>query len=263
MVTFGEAMKARSAEVHADFVLPLISDGARVLDCGAGSAMISVELALARPSSRVIAVDLDGNGFTDAHDHCARNGIGNIEFATADAHALAFGDETFDVVVCHSMLELCDDPVLALTEMKRVLRPGGHIASAAVEYSGMIRSGPSLDALNLFYAVREQVWARLEPEARPRIGRRLREYLGTAGFVDVVAMAGYLSYGTPDAVRSFGRDRAADCDDPFFRAIALEHGLLTERDLEDIKQGWLEWSESPSAFAAFAWCRAVGTKPER
>jgi precorrin-6B methylase 2 len=57
VVTFGEAMKARRAEVNAEFVLPLISDGARVLDCGAGSATISVELALARPSSRVTAVD--------------------------------------------------------------------------------------------------------------------------------------------------------------------------------------------------------------
>lgn len=260
VVTFDEAMKARSAEVHCDFVLPLISEGARVLDCGAGSGTISVGLALAKPATRVTAVDLDGDRFADALNHCARTGIGNIEFAMADARALPFGDATFDVVVCHSMLELLDHPVRALAEMKRVLRAGGQVAAASVEYSGMVRSGPALDALDLFYAVREQVWARLEPRARPRIGRRLREYLGAAGFNDVVATARYLSYGTPDEVRSFGLERAADCDDPVFRGIALGHDLLTARDLENIKQGWLDWSVSANAFAAFAWCRAVGTK---
>ncbi|MGI8792337.1 MAG: methyltransferase domain-containing protein [Acidimicrobiales bacterium] len=168
---------------------------------------------------------------------------------------------TFDVVLCHSMLEVSHDPVLALEQMLRVLQPGGHIALASVAYSGMIRGGPHLELIERFFAVRERVWARLEPPADPRIGHRLPELLDRAGFTEIDVHAHYISYGTPDAVRAFGLARAADFDDPGYRDVALEHGFLTKAELADTKRAWAAWSASPAAFVAFPWCRAVGRKP--
>lgn len=44
-----------------------------------------------------------------------------------DIHDLRFDDESFDVVTCISILEHVADPPLAITEMTRVLKPGGAI----------------------------------------------------------------------------------------------------------------------------------------
>jgi ubiquinone/menaquinone biosynthesis C-methylase UbiE len=50
-----------------------------------------------------------------------------VDLQQGDAHHLAFADDSFDAVVC--TLSLCNipDPDQALVEMRRVLRPGGHL----------------------------------------------------------------------------------------------------------------------------------------
>ena len=50
-----------------------------------------------------------------------------IDLREGDAHKLAFDDESFDTVVCTFSLCNIPDPHQALTEMQRVLRPGGHL----------------------------------------------------------------------------------------------------------------------------------------
>ncbi|HEX4162392.1 MAG TPA: methyltransferase domain-containing protein [Acidimicrobiales bacterium] len=48
-----------------------------------------------------------------------------IEFPEADIHDLSFPDDHWDVVVHSDTLEHVDDPLVALTECRRVLRPAG------------------------------------------------------------------------------------------------------------------------------------------
>ena len=50
--------------------------------------------------------------------------VGDIE---ADMHKTELDDESFDTIVCTDVLHLTPSPVSAITEMARVLKPGGHI----------------------------------------------------------------------------------------------------------------------------------------
>jgi hypothetical protein len=77
---------------------------------------------------------------------------------------------------------------------------------------------------------------------------------------DVVASSTYICHGTARAVRQFGQGRAEDCQDDWYVDSALRHGLATGKEIEEMRRAWLEWSQAPTSYAAFCWCRALGWK---
>jgi SAM-dependent methyltransferase len=192
--------------------------------------------------------------------YVAEHEIDNVEFRVGSVYDLDFPADAFDACLCHSMLETLDRPLDGLVELRRVLKPGGVLGVACVEYGGLVLAGPAAELLGRFYDIREQVW-QLENAADPYRGRQLRGLLERAGFRSVIATSKYFSYGTAEAVESFGVARAEDCNDGWFRHSATAHRLASAPDFDAMQRAWLEWSKSPDAYLAFAWCRALGWKP--
>jgi SAM-dependent methyltransferase len=256
--SFEASLKVRNAADYADFLLPYLDDDFCVLDVGCGTGTIT--LGVAEAVGHVFAVDRSEEEFADARRYAAEHQIENVEFRVGSVYALDFPVDCFDACLCHSMLETLDRPLDGLIEIKRTLKPGAVLGVACVEYGGLILAGRNDALLRRFYAIRERVW-QLENAADPYRGRQLRGLLARAGFEGVVATSKYFCYGTRDAVKAFGLARAEDCSDGWYGRSARTHGLATARDLDAMRRAWLEWSKSPDAYAAFAWCRALGRKP--
>jgi SAM-dependent methyltransferase len=97
---------------------------ARVLDVGCGMGQTLGALAARRPAESVgVDTDLEVLAFGRRLDK--REG-GRIGFVRATAHALPFGDQAFTHVICRNALTYMHHR-RALTEMARVLRPGGFL----------------------------------------------------------------------------------------------------------------------------------------
>jgi SAM-dependent methyltransferase len=95
--------------------------GKRVLDLGCRTGALTRAYAA---GNEVVGVDVD----RDALDEAARHGI---ETVWADVEEpLPFDDAAFDVVVAAELLEHLDRPDRVVTEIGRVLRPGGTIAGS-------------------------------------------------------------------------------------------------------------------------------------
>jgi ubiquinone/menaquinone biosynthesis C-methylase UbiE len=257
-MTLGAKLADRNASDYADFLIPYLTPTSRVVDVGCGEGTISV--GLAEVAGHVVGVDLDDAAVADARRNATKRGIGNVEFREGTVYSLRLPDNDFDACLCHSVLEEIDRPLDALHEIKRTLKSGGVLGAACVEYGGLILAGPKEPLLRRFYAIRERTW-QLDAGSDPYRGRALRGLLANAGFEGVVATAKYFSYGTSDAVRAFGMARAEDCRDERYATSAQAHGLATVRDLRAMENAWFEWSQSPHSYAAFAWCRATGFKP--
>ena len=101
--------------------------GERVLDVACGTGLIArLAAAIVGPEGSVTGVDLAPDMVEVARTIDAGGGA-PIEWREGDAAALPFADESFDVVLCQMGIMFMDDVETALTEMMRVLSPGGRI----------------------------------------------------------------------------------------------------------------------------------------
>lgn len=109
-----------------------VSDAAdRVIDVGCGPGSITV--GLGQVAGHVTGVDLDDAEFTDARTYVAEHDIENVTFLEGSVYQLDFPDASFDACTLFSMLETLDEPVAALAEIRRVVRPGGVIGASSIE----------------------------------------------------------------------------------------------------------------------------------
>jgi SAM-dependent methyltransferase len=122
----------RSAKVLAYLEQVGVRTFNRVLDDGCGGGGMGVSFA--EEGRWVIGIE-PGDRFRDAGIRLAsEKGIRNITFCRADGTTLPFGDNSFDLVLSHSVIEHVADPLAYLQEARRVLAPGGHMLLQTAPY---------------------------------------------------------------------------------------------------------------------------------
>lgn len=103
-----------------------VPPGGIALDVGSGPGNVTASLARAAgPDGLALGVDISEPMLARA----VRNEAGpQVGFIKADAQRLPLRDNTIDVAVSTAVLQLVPDPAAALSEIARVLRPGGKLA---------------------------------------------------------------------------------------------------------------------------------------
>lgn len=99
--------------------------GQRVLDVGCGTGVVAVTAA--RRGARVTGLDLTPALLVRARENAALAGV-DVEWHEGDAEALPFPDASFDVVLSQFGHIFAPRPDVVVTEMLRVLKPGGVLA---------------------------------------------------------------------------------------------------------------------------------------
>jgi arsenite methyltransferase len=127
---FYDSAQALSRRLMVAFRHPIewlaIPQGGVALDVGCGPGSVTPSLARAAgPDGLALGVDISKPMLARAVRAQAGPQTG---FMLADAQRLPLRDETVDAVVSIAALQLIPDPEAALTEMGRVLRPGGRLA---------------------------------------------------------------------------------------------------------------------------------------
>lgn len=246
----------RTAENSAGFLLPHLTPGLRLLDVGCGPGTITLDLAErvgaltgTGPADQVVGIDTSPDVITAAQANQAERGADpeRVRFQVGSIYAIDAPDASFDIVYAHQVLQHLSDPVAALREMRRVCRPDGWVAVRDSDYAGFTWAplDPRLDRwMSLYHELARGNGA--EPDA----GRYLLGWAQQAGFSHIVPSASVWCFATPADRAWWGGNWAERVTQSSYATQALERGLATPAELEDLAAGFRQWVAAPDGWFA-------------
>jgi SAM-dependent methyltransferase len=227
-----------------------LQDGMEVIDVGCGAGIISAAIASKIPTGKVWGIDTSTALLDAAAKFPTSRQIENLSFIPGDVYDLPLPDRTIDFGYGRLLFQHLSEPLRALAEFDRVLKPGGTICLVDVVDS-WFTIDPEPPA---FTALRQ----RLLPIQRaqggdPQVGGKLGNYLATAGFS---AIETRIEVVTSDRVGGIGR---------FLELLSFGNPYHSiNPDLEVLiasaRQATAELATLPSAWAAFGLFVTTGRK---
>jgi ubiquinone/menaquinone biosynthesis C-methylase UbiE len=257
--TFADAsvsrlLAERTADEWAAFVLPYLTPGMSLVDVGCGPGSITLGLAAKVAPGQVIGIDIEPAQVERAATAAAAQHVTNALFKVGNAYDVPLGDKSVDVIFANTLLNYLQEPLRALQEFRRLLKPDGFVAIRETDATTIVIEPPSAAveaAVDLSVRYRNL-------QGNQANGRRLRALLVDSGFTRIKSQAFAHTYGENELGNTVDAFlRAAP-----FRAAALQHGWTSEAALEQILTESRVWSQRPDAFAAQLVFTVLGWAPE-
>jgi SAM-dependent methyltransferase len=121
------------AGVGNPFELRSLDPGERVVDGGSGAGFDSfVAARQVGDSGVVVGIDMTTEMLDKSRATAEMLGLSNVEFRRGLLEAMPVEDGWADVVISNGVINLCPDKRAVLREIRRVLRPGGHLQFADI-----------------------------------------------------------------------------------------------------------------------------------
>lgn len=249
-------MKSRTLEQHGAFVLPWLRPNQRILDCACGPGTLTLDFAQRVPEGEVIGIDLESAQFAETQYYVQQEGIKNLTFQQADIYALPFEDNSFDLVFASAVLGNLNTPQAAVTEMVRVLRPGGVIALKEFDHGGdlIYPMTPVLEhSLELYMRIRAHNGHEVAG------GRRLKEFLHEARCQEMSISSVCDTRATPETLSAYvdmNNRLQLEMLEPQYIAL----GWCQPGEVAEHAKAWEEFARDPRAISVSTWVQAIGRK---
>ena len=151
--------------------------GERIVDIGCGPGFYCAELAEeVGTSGSIVGVDGSASMLALAQRRCAE--LANVELVEGEATAVPVADGSFDAAISVQVQEYVPDIAASLSEMLRVLKPGGRVLIWDIDWATASVSGEPERTARVLRAWDEHL-------ANPFLPRTLTRELRAAGFDDV------------------------------------------------------------------------------
>ena len=156
--------------------------GEKALDAGCGTGLLTALMsAQVGDLGLITGIDYSQNMLDLAEGRC--NKLGNVELHQGSVTELPFEADSFDATSCIQTLLYVDDVVAAISELHRVLKPGGRVGIIETDWHGVVISSPD------HQLTRVMIDAWDSTVSSPNLPPKLIPMLQAAGFSAIRAQA--------------------------------------------------------------------------
>jgi ubiquinone/menaquinone biosynthesis C-methylase UbiE len=215
-----------------------VQPGECILDVGCGTGEDAIAFARYMPrASKVVGIDRDLVMIAEAWRRVAGHTL-PVEFKVADIHNLDFADNSFHGCRSDRVFQHLEDPACALSEMMRVLHPGGRIVISDPDWATLVIDGPDPKVTRKIVAFICDVQIR-----NSDMGRKLRSLFQRMKLKNIMASAGAVlitNFPLADQVWSLQKNAAE----------ALTAGAITEQEHTEWRRAVSHTTESNNFLGA-------------
>ncbi len=155
------------SELVLSLLLEACPGAETLLDAGCGRGERLAAAAAAFPRAKRFGVDLDAENVSAARERCP-----GAEIVAGDVCALPWETERFDAALCECTLSLLSEPEQCLSELHRVLRPGGTLLLSDLIGGGAAPERTLVSPAGAVRWIASRAWTEAAAEAAGfRIGR--------------------------------------------------------------------------------------------
>ena len=235
----------RTAANSASYLVPHIQPNMSILDIGCGPGSITIDFAHLVPQGHVTGVEYVPEPLKKAQALASSQGVTNISFEVGDIHSLAFPDNSFDIAHAHQVLQHIADPVQALREMRRVVKPDGIVACRE---SASMTWYPDSKGLEAGHRLSMQMGR--AKGGNPNPGSHIHVWAEKAGFAraKISKSASSWCFSSDEEREYWGGSMEERANSSGFTKIALEEGFSTQEDLDKIARGWKDYRQNQDAW---------------
>jgi SAM-dependent methyltransferase len=257
----------RTAADNADFFLGYLKPGMTLLDCGCGPGTITLGLAEVVTPGLVTGIDLDQQSIDSGRANAAQIGVTNVRFEVGDVYKLPFPDNSFDAAFEHYLFLHLRQPLAAMREILRVLKPGGAFGTRNPAHNRNI-----VGTTDPLVRRAERLWIRWGRHrldagtggSNYRIGLRLSSLLIQAGFIEAEVSASFENLRPPLGAQWYGElmaERFERAGAGSIRDGATRMGWIDDESISQMAPAWRQWANSPDSYFAMANVGVVARKP--
>ncbi len=230
--------------------------GAHVLEAGCGVGAQTIILARNSPHAHFVSIDISSESLARAENLIQSEGFTNVSFRQADIAKLPFEPDTFDHIFVCFTLEHLKDPLAAIHNLLRVVKPGGTITAIEGDHGTAVFHPDTREAHHVIDCL---VTLQRQAGGNALIGRELEHLLNDAGCLDVMVFprqvyASSRIPGSPEAVRSIFIAMIEGV-----REQAIAEGLADPKTWDQgIRE--LYWTTEEGGMFCYTFFKAVGRK---
>ncbi|ODQ56933.1 hypothetical protein WICANDRAFT_36397 [Wickerhamomyces anomalus NRRL Y-366-8] len=228
----------RNVKNSCAYMLNFIKPTDKILDVGCGPGTITYDLGKYVPKGEIIGIEPTKELIDEAlRDETTKKSQPNVSFEVCSVYSLPYPDSCFDIVHAHQVIVHLENPLKALQEMKRVLKPGGYICCRDGDLQACIFY-PEVFKEPLFYYLEKATteftcWYG---------GSRLKEL-----FIGVKFKPDKIIHTTSTWCISSRADRELFSNMYIKRLDSIKYNSSDKYTKSQLKEAWLQWANDDKA----------------